>query len=273
MAMVCIEVDEVGKTLGLGYNTRVNHIKSSGLLKQRRYPFDTCVRGTDTMPDHTTRLFSETKIEYGYCRCGCGGKTSPARQTDIRLGYVRGEPVYFIRGHNSAKPRTSVDDVSLPPNTRAIPLTQGKYAIVDAADYEWLSRWRWYFVQGYVGRGENVDGRFLMHREILNAPNDMDVDHKDGNGLNNTRANLRLATQSQNLCNRVAESGYKGVGFQKRNGKWRARIKINRKEIYIGEFASAEDAARAYDVAALKHHGEFARLNFPPDTNGSYRGR
>lgn len=217
------------------------------------------------MSDHTTRPSSEPKIEYGYCRCGCGGKTSPARQTDTKLGYVRGEPVYFIRGHNSAKLRTPVDVFALPPNTRAIPLTKGKFAIVDAADYEWLMQWRWHSCHRYAGRGENIDGVFLMHREILGAPDGMSVDHIDGNGLNNTRANLRLATQSQNLCNRAAKSGYKGVDFQKRNGKWRARIKLNRKEIHIGEFTDAESAARAYDEAAKKYHGEFAWLNFPEE--------
>ena len=89
------------------------------------------------------------------------------------------------------------------------------------------------------------------------------MDHKDGNGLNNTRNNLRLCTVSQNQCNsrvrRTSRTGYKGVCL--RGNKIAARIKINGESIFLGYFKTVEDAARAYNEAAIVIHGEFARLN------------
>lgn len=106
-----------------------------------------------------------------------------------------------------------------------------------------------------------------MHREILGLmPEDPDVDHRDGEGLNNRRSNLRLVTNSQNnmnsQCRWGALSKYKGVSWHKRREKWQGRIKLNGKEIYLGYFDNEKKAARAYDEAAKKHFGEFARLNF-----------
>jgi len=92
------------------------------------------------------------------------------------------------------------------------------------------------------------------------------VDHTDGNGLNNCRANLRSATQSQNGMNRRKQgnkSGYKGVSRATNSNRWQARIRVNRKATHIGTFDTRIEAARAYDEAALVLHGEFARLNFP----------
>lgn len=158
--------------------------------------------------------------------------------------------------------------------TKEIPLTQGKVAIVDAADYEWLSSFKWHAHQPkpglfYAQRNQPLgNGKYRMvrmHREILNAPNELDVDHIDGDGLNNTRRNIRVCSGIQNRRNsrgnRNTVSGYKGVNFDSRYNKWHARIEVNNKRIHLGYFSTPEDAARAYDVAALKYHGEFARLN------------
>lgn len=155
-----------------------------------------------------------------------------------------------------------------------IELTRGHFAIVDAADYEWLSQFKWYTFQtrhdSYAARTVRQDGprTILMHRAIMDAPQGMDVDHINGNGLDNRRANLRLATRSDNLRNRAADKDsavpYKGVG-RKRN-RFIARIKANGKRISLGSYRTAEEAARAYDAAALKHHGEFAHLNFPSES-------
>jgi len=109
-----------------------------------------------------------------------------------------------------------------------------------------------------------------MHREMMNAPAGMLVDHRNGDNLDNRRSNLRLATPTENSCNRRKKTGgssrYKGVTFNRRSGKWFARIRIHGKCIFLGTFESEVEAARAYDAAAKKYHGEFACLNFPEET-------
>lgn len=93
-----------------------------------------------------------------------------------------------------------------------------------------------------------------------------EVDHIDGNKLNNTRGNLRIASNAENKMNRDKQSnntsGYKGVSFHKKYKKWRAIIGIQGKSIHLGYFSDAVEAAKAYDDSARKYHGEFARTNF-----------
>jgi hypothetical protein len=106
-----------------------------------------------------------------------------------------------------------------------------------------------------------------LHREIMQAPKGLLVDHKNNDGLDNRRANLRLATHSQNGCNRPRKkngsSRFKGVIFLKDRKRWSARLKKNGKHIFLGNFKNEIDAARVYDEAAKQYHGEFACLNFP----------
>jgi hypothetical protein len=153
---------------------------------------------------------------------------------------------------------------------RRIPLTRGKFAIVDAKDYAELSKHTW-FAEGaqktyYAVRKQN--GKSIkMHRCILKAPPDFVVDHIDHNGLNNRRSNLRLATFTQNCQNqkRTANktSKYKGVHWHKQQKKWAAAITANKKRKHLGYFEQEEEAAKAYDKAAKKLHADFASLNFP----------
>lgn len=103
-----------------------------------------------------------------------------------------------------------------------------------------------------------------FHREVMNASDDY-VDHKDGNGLNNCKSNLRLCTQQQNLRNRRKcinnRCGYKGVSFHRQMGLYRARVSVDQKQVFYRYFKTAIDAARAYNEAAIRHFGEFAKLN------------
>ncbi len=149
---------------------------------------------------------------------------------------------------------------------KEIPLSQGKVALVDDADYEWLMGYKWHYLTlGYAavsnGRGKSI----LMHRLILDAPPEFKVDHINQDKLDNQRHNLRFCTMSQNLSNRGKvrnnTSGYKGVFQLKGRKDWFSQIKVKGKIIYLGYFKTREEAALAYNNAAVLHHGEFARLN------------
>lgn len=172
---------------------------------------------------------------------------------------------------------------------KEIPLTKGKVAIVDDADHEWLSKYAWNCnAYGYaVTSTPDEDGIWrhkFMHRLIMQPPGEYNigpsgrkypkylVDHIDGNKSNNQRSNLRICTHAESLQNRgkfanSKYSIYKGVTLNKRNSRnpWKVKIKCDGKYIHIGMYPTQEAAALAYNEAALKYHGEFARLNeIPP---------
>jgi hypothetical protein len=157
---------------------------------------------------------------------------------------------------------------------RYIALTQGQFAIVDAEDYPRLSRYKWHAVDAGDGHGfyarRHEKGRSVwMHREIVQPPKGMVVDHIDGNGLNNRRSNLRICTRTENgrnrRKNRDGKNEFKGIWHDKDTGKCYATIRCNGEPIYLGAFDSAIEAARAYDRKAVEVHGKYARLNFPEE--------
>lgn len=159
---------------------------------------------------------------------------------------------------------------------KTIPLTRGLVAIVDDDDYESLSRLKWcacgraqneYAVRAITCKGvKNLSRIQFMHRAIMNPPLDMQVDHINGNKLDNRRTNLRLCTPAENSRNQARPknntSGFKGVSWNRREQKWKAVIGVGGKRIGGGSYHTKEEAARAYDELARKHHGEFARLDY-----------
>ncbi len=149
---------------------------------------------------------------------------------------------------------------------------QGQYALVDDGDEPLISQYKWYTGGRYAFSPIKVDGKrttLSMHRVVLNPPADMEVDHIDGNGLNNQRANLRLASRTENMHNtspiKGKSSQYKGVYFSKKRNTWNAYITVNGEYLYLGIFSTEYAAAQAYNEAAILHFGEFARLNQLPD--------
>jgi hypothetical protein len=156
-------------------------------------------------------------------------------------------------------------------------LGEGEWTILDQKDYYLLSNLKW----GIEGKRDKFyavcnikiePGRtklLSLHRAIMDVPKGLLVDHKNGNPLDNRRANLRLATHTQNMHNRKkiktkTSSQYIGASLDKRSGRWASKIRCHGKKVHLGCFGSDIEAAKAYDAAARKYHGEFARLNFPP---------
>jgi len=152
---------------------------------------------------------------------------------------------------------------------KIIPLTRNKFAIVDDVDYIHLSRHKWYATdQGYARREIYINKKKVivhMHRVIMNAPDDMFVDHINGYRNDNRRKNLRLCTHLENNRNSFVRftnnSGYKGVAFHRQSGLYHASININGKQISLQYYKTAQEAAKAYNEAAQKYFGEFAKLN------------
>lgn len=156
---------------------------------------------------------------------------------------------------------------------KQIPLSKGFFAIVDDEDFEWLSKIKWHALPRklttYASLSWDIQNKrrgTVMHRYIMGIEyqKGVFVDHINGNGLDNRRQNLRICTLIQNLYNKRLsprnKSGFKGV-YNGESGKWHARIGVHSKSYPLGVYDTPEDAARAYNKAAVKFHAEFANLN------------
>lgn len=152
---------------------------------------------------------------------------------------------------------------------KQIPLTQGKFALVDDEDFQMLSEFKWqYGSWGYATRAVRIDGRIKhirMHRLVMGTPDDVDIDHINGDKLDNRRENLRVCNDSQNQANigirKNNTTGYKGVSYNKRRNNYMATIRVNGNKKYLGSYTNPKDAAVAYNLAAVKYFGEFAYIN------------
>lgn len=209
-----------------------------------------CVHQSMRLPERTCakcgKNFAPEKKESKYCSWNCMCLDRTTRSTD------EPEPIQ---------------------GARYVALTKNSWAIVDEDDYERVSVYSWHAHSGnsttYACARRTIDGvrRLIrLHHLVLNiVSSDTLVDHKNGNGLDCRKENLRIATKSQNRMNVFKKRGrtpYKGVATLP-NGRFKASIRANNRLIYLGCYDIAEEAAHAYDAAARIHHGSFGRLNFP----------
>ena len=152
---------------------------------------------------------------------------------------------------------------------KLIYITKGKVAVVDSEDYADLSKHKWCsWSRGrYAGRKITENGKtriVLMHREIMRATKGQEIDHINGDGLDNRKENLRYVTRQQNIFNKKPQgktSQYKGVYYRAKEDRWVAQISVNRVKKYLGIYKSEKQAAIAYNNEAEKAYGEYAWLN------------
>lgn len=159
---------------------------------------------------------------------------------------------------------------------RTIELTQNQVALVSDCDYEWLSKWKWtasrrrdgdFYAVRMPPRNKRRARRLIyMHREIMHAPDGIEVDHINGDPKDNRQQNLRLCNRAENAQNQktqVHSSRFRGVSWDKARCKWRTSICANGKRRFLGRFTSEKDAVAAHNTAAIKYHGAFCTLSYP----------
>lgn len=157
-----------------------------------------------------------------------------------------------------------------------VPLTKGYEAIIDAADVDCVSKYSWCcsihtgkpYARRSMRRDNGSKSGVFIHQELIGSTSGLDIDHINGNGLDNRRSNLRLATRSQNMMNRKKQanntSGHRGVSWQKQKRKWRAIIWASGCKTYLGDFKDIEEAHAAYVSASLRLHGPFSQFAAKP---------
>lgn len=158
-----------------------------------------------------------------------------------------------------------------------VPLTQGKVALIDDEDAERVLAYKWTALstrkpgRWYARRSVWIDEKsttIYLHRFIANAPREVHIDHRNGDGLDNRKENLRIVTNAQNhqaAKVKAGKTGFRGVCVSKSGKRFHARLSVSGQKVYRNGFLKAEEAARAYDELAKQYHGEFATLNFPDE--------
>jgi hypothetical protein len=218
-------------------------------------------------------------IAYGLCHCECGGTTPIAKYSSVDRHWVRGRPTPYCLGHGAnSRPRDPIPQ-PLDPAIRHVPLSNGMYAIVSAAKYELVMRYRWYALYDpklngyYAGRRRKPSDpkgaeRISMHVFLLTVPKGFVVDHKNKNTLDNRDENLRQATPEENGRNQKIRkcntSGVTGVNEYWRRGVWLGyvvRITYGGKRFAVGYCKTIEEGAEIRRQAELKYYGEFSPQN------------
>lgn len=153
---------------------------------------------------------------------------------------------------------------------KCIPLTRGLSALIDDVDFELVSKHRWHAraVKNRSYASSKINGKNVsLHAYLLTPPQNSDIDHIDGNGLNNQRFNLRICSHMENMANqkqhRDSKSPYKGIWRAQHCDRWAVQLVYRGRKLYLGLFKDPIEAAKAYDLKAKELHGSFARLNFP----------
>jgi len=217
-------------------------------------------------------------IPFGYCHCGCGEKTTIARQKITKRGIIAGFPISYKRGHHFTQSRVDLNDAQ--PfkidgvYCRLIPLTQGLFTIVWESDYHWLMQWRWHVFfdpitrRFYARRTNRTNGKKslrTMHNEILGIQpgSTLRGDHIGIiNTLDNRRSNLRIAIIEESMRNQGTQinntSGCTGVHFEVKRNVYRAFISVNKKRVNLGTYKSFKVAKQVRLDAELKYYGDFS---------------
>ena len=202
----------------------------------------------------------------------CQKNFLPVNERENHPAIFCGRGCFFEARHLAAQSRNFLSI-----GKTKIPLTQGKFALIDAEDFDRVSNLTWHLLDQkkptqYAITNMVIGGKMTtvrMHRFIMKALPGVEYDHRDGDGLNNRKFNLRKCTSSENSMNSRPRHGstskYKGVCRNNQKNKWRSTIKVNGKYIHLGNFKDELAAALAYDAAALKYFGEFARPNVHKD--------
>lgn len=207
-----------------------------------------------------------------FCRCArCGNPRHEAYGTNLRNGKIR------ACGCLSKGPRERTLRPTPPPvkGARWIQLTQGRFALVDAEDFDRVTKFNWSIAaKRYAAyratplTGKKNGSYVYLHRFVVGASDRQTVDHINHDELDNRKSNLRVASMSQQGQNRKRpshnSSGLKGVYFDKSRSLWAAGIKVNKKKKFLGRFKDRDEAGRVYDAAARKFFGEFALPNSDP---------